>query len=138
MSKLPLDNPEDLIAQLKAGAGVGAELGGVVLKGQDLQGIMFRNAKMPKANLSGSNMAGCGLDGVDLTDADLRGAILNGVYADEAILVRANLTELKMNDGSLDKADLRGARCDGIQITNQTPPTSLALHSKGPICRTCR
>jgi hypothetical protein len=93
------------------------------LGGADLHEVHLTEARLPRANLGGTNLQGVFLAGADLREAFLsgvrapmayfRGADLRGANLDGADLHGSSLSEAKLEGANLAEADLRGVNLSG-------------------------
>ena len=115
LSGLKLQNAEDVMLAVKAGA----RLGRVSLQGANLAGADLREARLCGANLSEANLQGANLTEADLREANLRQSCLRGanlgagdleaVNLMQADLRGANLAGAILDDANLQQSNLRGA-----------------------------
>lgn len=71
---------------------------------------------VPRADLTGANLAGARLSKANLTGAVLNGADLVLAVLDGTTLVGAELAEVQLFDAILNKADLTGAWLHGVDL----------------------
>ena len=88
-----------------------ADAPAVQLQGQQLSGVVLKQAHLATGpfdhfDLSGSDLTGADLTGTHLNDANLQGVTLTG----------AMLTGIELNGSNLDGVDLRGLTLSGAQL----------------------
>ena len=113
-----------------------ADLSGRMLRGEDLRGVDWRDAKLVGADLSGALLNGADLSNADLTGALLVGVDLYGATLFGAVLRDADLRNAKIRAVVLNNADLTGADLSDAQLNrggrggrnNPRRPTALGAN----------
>jgi hypothetical protein len=90
------------------------------LRGADLSGVNFAGAEMPgarfdRANLEGASFAGCVLTGARFIDTNLKDAVLN--WSD---LANVEFTRCDLRGTDLRETELGGSTWNGSQISKKT------------------
>lgn len=88
----------------------GCNLGGVLLKGENLDSADLEGADLSGADLSDADLEGANLKGANLTNADLSGADLSGADLYKANLTNADLTGATLEQTLLDDTTMEGAK----------------------------
>jgi uncharacterized protein YjbI with pentapeptide repeats len=93
------------------------------LHARDLNGAVFLNANLTKANLLGAKLQGATLDGATLQGASLNGAQLQGASLNRASVQGASLEDAQLQGASLVNIQLQGssllrARLQGASLSS--------------------
>jgi len=103
----------------------GEDLSGAKLFDLDLHGMVFRNARLWSADLTGCNLIGADLTGADLSASWLTGAQLNGANLTGANLTGAYALATDFGDAQMDDAILERVVYDQATTwpTDVLPPS---------------
>jgi uncharacterized protein YjbI with pentapeptide repeats len=104
---------------------VGFDLRGADLSYTFLDGTVFWNAELSKANFNNAYLIGADLRGADLSNADLRGATLYSANLSGAELGGANLTGVKLNYTIFAGNDL--SQVKGLETAEHSGPSFLSI-----------
>lgn len=96
------------------------DLGGLNLKGVNLAGANFYEARLTRANLQGADLSEANLGHARLVEANLRDANLTQAYCSTANLQSADLRGANLAGAYLSKANLRGANLCGANLIDAT------------------
>ena len=91
-------------------------LGGAMLRGQDLSKLCFAGCSLRNTDLRGCNLQKCSFVGADLRGANLKGADLTGADLTGANMSKTDLSELDLSNVDIRRVDFSGSNLNNARL----------------------
>ena len=91
-------------------------LGGAMLRGQDLSKLCFAGCSLRNTDLRGCNLQKCSFVGADLRGANLKGADLTGADLSGANMSKTDLSELDLSNVDIRRVDFSGSNLNNARL----------------------
>ena len=91
-------------------------LGGAMLRGQDLSKLCFAGCSLRNTDLRGCNLQKCSFVGSDLRGANLKGADLTGADLTSANMSKTDLSVLDLSNVDIRRVDFSGSNLNNARL----------------------